>query len=728
MSEAALLVQNARRSLTGTHDVLGYVGSDGRGAHVLLGRDLATSALVGISVTVNAAHETQYAISHALGKTISMPGSMCPECRTPLPELDAFCFHCGVNLAGSSAAPGTPDAAIVVQALATATEGRYEILGRMDREGSTGAVYFARDVDNDQIAALRLTRVDASVAAHSDYVQKLTQIFDTGELQAKIAQGKAQLEVERVAAELAAAERAATARVASERAATERVATQRAAAERAATQNAASEQATTQRAAAAAAAHTPPLAVDFLPSPESERAPTSQQLAPTSQQLAPTSAQSAPTSQLFAPTSKQFAPTSQQLVQSDATPSAESAIGVARKSASMRTPLIGVGVVAVLAVIGYFAFRNGSGTPAVAAVLATVDSNTAPVTVQTSTNSARPITPDTVTGPAVSAPVTAATAPVGTATDSGTIRIAGIPADARVTVDGRTMRGRTLRVTARAHQLIITAKGFQPFTEKLTVASGATIRWAPKLVSVLASNTPANNASLPVAPSNSNSSSTKKSCRDLMRAEDWSAAHDACTTEANAGNVFAEASLGHLYAKGLGVTSDLAAAVTWYKKAAADGDHEAQSFMGYALRDGKGIKRDEKAAAAMFKLAAEGGEKVAQLEYAVVLEKGDGVSKNQPSAREWYKKAADQGVYMAARRLGRMYEKGDGGAKSEPDALTTYEQAATLGDAESAMTVGKWYRDGRGATQSPAQALTWFKKALELGNKDAQNEIKKLQK
>ena len=83
---------------------------------------------------------------------------------------------------------------------------------------------------------------------------------------------------------------------------------------------------------------------------------------------------------------------------------------------------------------------------------------------------------------------------------------------------------------------------------------------------------------------------------------------------------------------------------------------------------------------------------------------------------------------MAARRLGRMFEKGDGGAKSEPDAIAAYEKAATLGDAESAMTVGKWYRDGRGVTPSPAQALTWFRKALDLGNKDAQNEIRKLQK
>ena len=667
--------------MAGTHDVLGFVGIDASGARVLLGRDLATGALVGISVTVDAANETQHAVQRTLGKTVTVPGSMCPECRTPLPELDAFCFHCGANLTGSTAAEGTPESAIVLQALETATAGRYELLGRIDREGNTAAVYFAREVDNDSLAALRLKRVDFAAASHPDYVTKLTQIFETAELQAKIAKRKAQQ---------AEAERAAAERVAAERAAAERIAAERAAAERAATERAAAESIAAKRTATAAVYMPPPIA-DFSLQQESETVPASQQF-----------------------------------VQSDATANADDERP--KKSGSMRTPLIGVGVAAALAVIGYFAFSSGSNPPPVATTPATTDSISAPVAAQPATDSVASTTPATADAAAAPTTSAAATQPVGAASDSGTIRLAAFPADARVTVDGKTMRGRTLRVTARSHQLTVTAKGFEPFTEKLTVASGATIRWSPKLVAIVAANAPTNSAPSAVASSNPTPTSSKKSCRDLMRAEDWSAAHDACESEANAGNAVASANLGRMYAKGLGVTPDPSAAANWYRKAAAGDDHDAQSFMGFALRDGKGVKRDEKAAAEMFKLAAEGGEKLAQLEYAVALEKGDGVNKNQASAREWYKKAADQGLFMAARRLGRMFEKGDGGPKSEPDALAAYEKAATLGDAESAMTAGKWYRDGRGASQSPAQALTWFKKALELGNKDAQNEIKKLQK
>jgi len=722
MSDAALLVQNVRRSMAGTHDVLGFVGIDASGARVLLGRDLATGALVGISVTVDAANETQHAVQRTLGKTVTVPGSMCPECRTPLPELDAFCFHCGANLTGSTAAEGTPESAIVLQALETATAGRYELLGRIDREGNTAAVYFAREVDNDSLAALRLKRVDFAAASHPDYVTKLTQIFETAELQAKIAKRKAQqaeaerAAAERVAAERVAAERAAAERIAAERAAAaERVAAERAAAERAAAQRAAAERAAAERIAAERAA--------------AERAATERAAAES------IAAKRTATAAVYMPPpiadfslqqESETVPASQQFVQSDATANADDERP--KKSGSMRTPLIGVGVAAALAVIGYFAFSSGSNPPPVATTPATTDSISAPVAAQPATDSVASTTPATADAAAAPTTSAAATQPVGAASDSGTIRLAAFPADARVTVDGKTMRGRTLRVTARSHQLTVTAKGFEPFTEKLTVASGATIRWSPKLVAIVAANAPTNSAPSAVASSNPTPTSSKKSCRDLMRAEDWSAAHDACESEANAGNAVASANLGRMYAKGLGVTPDPSAAANWYRKAAAGDDHDAQSFMGFALRDGKGVKRDEKAAAEMFKLAAEGGEKLAQLEYAVALEKGDGVNKNQASAREWYKKAADQGLFMAARRLGRMFEKGDGGPKSEPDALAAYEKAATLGDAESAMTAGKWYRDGRGASQSPAQALTWFKKALELGNKDAQNEIKKLQK
>jgi len=777
MSDAALLVQNVRRSMAGTHDVLGFVGIDASGARVLLGRDLATGALVGISVTVDAANETQHAVQRTLGKTVTVPGSMCPECRTPLPELDAFCFHCGANLTGSTAAEGTPESAIVLQALETATAGRYELLGRIDREGNTAAVYFAREVDNDSLAALRLKRVDFAAASHPDYVTKLTQIFETAELQAKIAKRKAQqaeaeraaaervaaervaaeraaaerIAAERAAAERAAAERAAAERAAAERAAAERVAAERAAAERAAAERVAAERAAAERIAAERAAAAERVAAERAAAERAaaeraaaERAAAERiaaeraaaERAATERAAAESiAAKRTATAAVYMPPpiadfslqqESETVPASQQFVQSDATANADDERP--KKSGSMRTPLIGVGVAAALAVIGYFAFSSGSNPPPVATTPATTDSISAPVAAQPATDSVASTTPATADAAAAPTTSAAATQPVGAASDSGTIRLAAFPADARVTVDGKTMRGRTLRVTARSHQLTVTAKGFEPFTEKLTVASGATIRWSPKLVAIVAANAPTNSAPSAVASSNPTPTSSKKSCRDLMRAEDWSAAHDACESEANAGNAVASANLGRMYAKGLGVTPDPSAAANWYRKAAAGDDHDAQSFMGFALRDGKGVKRDEKAAAEMFKLAAEGGEKLAQLEYAVALEKGDGVNKNQASAREWYKKAADQGLFMAARRLGRMFEKGDGGPKSEPDALAAYEKAATLGDAESAMTAGKWYRDGRGASQSPAQALTWFKKALELGNKDAQNEIKKLQK
>ncbi|MEP6831925.1 MAG: zinc ribbon domain-containing protein, partial [Gemmatimonas sp.] len=202
MSDVKQLIQNVRRSLASTYEILGYVGVDGSGAQVLLGRDLAINALVGIVAREDATNGAPLSVDvqRTLGRTVMVSGSMCPECRTPLPELDAFCFHCGANLSGSTAPVGTPDSAMVLAALATATSGRYEILGRLDREGATGAAYFARDLASDNIAALRLTRVEAVDASKPEYIERLTNIFETGAIQAQMAERKAQQDAERAAA------------------------------------------------------------------------------------------------------------------------------------------------------------------------------------------------------------------------------------------------------------------------------------------------------------------------------------------------------------------------------------------------------------------------------------------------------------------------------------------------------------------------------------------------
>jgi TPR repeat protein len=76
------------------------------------------------------------------------------------------------------------------------------------------------------------------------------------------------------------------------------------------------------------------------------------------------------------------------------------------------------------------------------------------------------------------------------------------------------------------------------------------------------------------------------------------------------------------YDLGRGVLKDLAVSVTWYRKAAEQGDADAQFNLGGLYADGQGVKRS----------------------YA--------------QAARWYRRAAEQGHAWAQTNLGLMYRKG----------------------------------------------------------------------
>ena len=180
MSEPAnATMQRIRESLIGRYDLLGELGSDEHGEHLYLAREIATGALVGVSLSQDTADGSEFTVEvrRTLGETVAVHGSVCPECSTPLPDLERFCFQCGADLSGVLAVDGTPEATRVLAALATATSGRFDILGRMDRDGKAGTVYFARELTTDKIVALRLRRAEANDAVQAEYVVRQTQVF-----------------------------------------------------------------------------------------------------------------------------------------------------------------------------------------------------------------------------------------------------------------------------------------------------------------------------------------------------------------------------------------------------------------------------------------------------------------------------------------------------------------------------------------------------------------------
>jgi TPR repeat protein len=611
------LLTRVRDALAGTHDLLGELGVDEHGEVLYLARELAGGALVGVSLRPEGPEcaPSTVEVRRTLGETVTVRGSSCPECGTELPDLARFCLHCGADLSGVLATEGSPEADRLLHALVTATTGRYDILGRMDHEGRSGTVYFARDLSTGRIIALRLRRAEAGDGVQAEYVARQTAVFRTPLL--------------------------------------------------------------------------PELPV--MPPARSNEPTAAAAPPPPDQSVEAMSADGEPSG-----------------LHADADAPALPAPPARSRGAPL--PAL-VGAVALLLVAGYFALRDPATSTIPVATAPPPDT----ASIAAGPDSGDLAVPDSDTGSATRIP----------RVDSGTVRIAAVlPANARVTVDGMSITGRSVRLPVGSYQMAVIARGYRPFTQRVTVRAGADVSWSPRLVSTAVASA----ETAPPPPDTQVRARETPTCGSAMRTDDWANAFTLCTAEANAGGVAAASHLGRLYARGQGTNRDLAQAFAWYSKAAQGGDRDAQTAIGYALRDGVGAKRDQVQSVKWFKQAAEAGDRSAQLEYAVALEKGDGTARDERSAREWYRKSADQGNFMAARRLGKMMERGAGGSRSESEAAVAYERAGSLGDGESALLIGRWYRDGKGVAKSREKALEWFRKAAELGNAEARDEVKRMER
>ena len=378
------------------------------------------------------------------------------------------------------------------------------------------------------------------------------------------------------------------------------------------------------------------------------------------------------------------------------------------------TKLIAGGVGALLVVvIAYFAFRS-PGAEAVAPVPTPAPAAPAP------------IPPPPPPPPPAQVPVTPPPPPAvstTSGTDSATITL-GVPAPAgaRLTVNGRAMRGVSIRTPAGGIQLaLVLPGGAAPIRERVTVQPGQRYVWRPALPA--AKPGPSSPVQPPPPPP-----VAPLTCARAAAKSEWTQAAELCRAAANSGDAVAELTFARMHEDGKGVPQDRVQAAMWYEKAAVAGQHEAQERAGYLYRDGVGVKRDDRKSAEFFRLAAEGGTVIGALEYGVALDDGKGVSGNDAEALKWFRKASDAGNPTASRRLGRLYERGEGTQKNEAEAARLYRIAADKGDSQAQFSLGKLYKDGKGVEKSAPQALEWFRKAAAQGHKDAQDEVRKLEK
>lgn len=107
------------------------------------------------------------------------------------------------------------------------------------------------------------------------------------------------------------------------------------------------------------------------------------------------------------------------------------------------------------------------------------------------------------------------------------------------------------------------------------------------------------------------------------------------------GSMEAQANLAFIYWNGaLGLPKDQPLAITWWERAAAQGDAGSHYNLGLAKLFGNGISMNKFEAGKSFRAAAEAGSTEAMTTLATMLHKGDGIPQDTMLACEWMIKAA----------------------------------------------------------------------------------------
>ncbi len=133
---------------------------------------------------------------------------------------------------------------------------------------------------------------------------------------------------------------------------------------------------------------------------------------------------------------------------------------------------------------------------------------------------------------------------------------------------------------------------------------------------------------------------------------------------AEAGDVEAQYRLGRGCYKLASSREEFASGIEWLRKAALAGHAKAQASLGVIYARGLGVPQAPEVASVWLNRAAIQGEALAQNELATLYAKGSGVPRNMKKAVYWYRHAAAAGSLTAKRNL----------------CLATASQAKTLGD------------------------------------------------
>lgn len=236
---------------------------------------------------------------------------------------------------------------------------------------------------------------------------------------------------------------------------------------------------------------------------------------------------------------------------------------------------------------------------------------------------------------------------------------------------------------------------------------------------------------------------------DFVQARFWA------EKSAAAGNVEAQALLGHIFNHGPEGIQDREAARHWYGESVRGGSMQGALGLGLILLDdaeddsqqaqavellqraadegnlglasaamgwihehgASGQPRDAYRAAAYYLKAAEQDIPSAQARYGLMLLKGVGVDEaNAIRAESWLRKAAYGGDAEAAALLGDLYIRGEELFRRPMEAARWYEFAAEQHHTPAARALAVLYLTGTGVPRDERKAAFWFNHAAVLGD------------
>lgn len=156
---------------------------------------------------------------------------------------------------------------------------------------------------------------------------------------------------------------------------------------------------------------------------------------------------------------------------------------------------------------------------------------------------------------------------------------------------------------------------------------------------------------------------------------------DQIVPKAQNGDAGAQFELGAMYEAGDGVTKDLAKAVEWYGKAAAQGNRQADFNLGIMYKNGTGVTQSYAKAISYFQAAEKLGEVRSAEELGLMYYTGNGATQDFDEAKKHFEKAALGQLAEAQVNLGVMYVRGEGGAQ---DVVESYAWFAIAAENQSA--------------------------------------------